>query len=182
MSLFIRYKSIMSVSSSSFLAASAKKTIRPNPSKLRGFEVVELPYRHYPSEQILLPKRSSQCSAGYDLRTPVAFSLAVGELFSVTTDIRAYMAPHEYLALYPRSSVGLRGIMLVNTVGIIDSDYYQNPKNDGNIIITLHNLGQETFEAQAGDRIAQGIFCRYLLSDDDESEGLRLGGSGHSGR
>lgn len=151
-------------------------------TKTRGFEIVTTTQRQHPSVQIRLPERSSQCSAGYDFYTPVGFVLSPEERFSVATDIKAYMQPDEYLALYPRSSLGIRGLMISNTVGIVDSDYYENPKNDGNIILFVQNIGQETLTIQAGDRIVQGVFSRYLQADADDNSVIRQGGFGESGR
>ena len=56
------------------------------------------------------------------------------------TDIKAYMQHNEVLECYVRSSVGINlDVTMTNTVGIIDSDYYNNPKNNGNIGIHLKN-------------------------------------------
>lgn len=158
--------------------------VEPPPGKRRGFEVVSDPHRQHPEARLRLPSRGSRHSAGYDLHTPVGFTLAPGHRAVVITDLRAYMLPDEVLFVYPRSSVGLRGVVLTNTVGIVDADYYGNADNDGNIRLSLHNLGPETFTARAGDRIAQAVFVKYLLADgDDLTAGPpRQGGHGHTGR
>ncbi|MFK7601114.1 dCTP deaminase domain-containing protein [Deinococcus sp. SM5_A1] len=150
----------------------------------RGFEVVTDAHRQHPDIAIQLPSRGSRHSAGYDLHTPTGFTLPPAATAMIVTDLRAYMQPDEVLSVYPRSSVGLRGVMLTNTVGIVDADYYANAANDGNICLSLHNIGPETFTAGAGDRIAQAIFTRYLLTDgDDFAAGPeRQGGHGHTGR
>ncbi|ADY26724.1 deoxyUTP pyrophosphatase [Deinococcus proteolyticus MRP] len=152
---------------------------------MRGFQLVSAQYRQHPDAQIPLPRRGTRHSAGYDFVTPAAFTVAPGEMVRVATDVKAYMGPGEVLQLYVRSSAGLRGLVLANTVGIVDADYYGNPDNDGNIILALRNLGAEPFTAQAGDRVAQGVFVPYLLADgDDDLEGgeVRTGGYGHTGR
>lgn len=152
---------------------------------MRGFQLVSAQYRQHPDAQIPLPRRGTRHSAGYDFVTPAAFTVAPGEMVRVATDVKAYMGPGEVLQLYVRSSAGLRGLVLANTVGIVDADYYGNPDNDGNIILALRNLGAEPFTAQAGDRVAQGVFVSYLLADgDDDLEGgeVRTGGYGHTGR
>jgi dUTP pyrophosphatase len=150
----------------------------------RGFEVVADQHRHHPKAKIQLPRRGSRQSAGYDLHTPVGFTLAPAIRTVVVTDLKAYMLPDEVLSVYPRSSVGLRGVMLANTVGIVDADYYSNADNDGNIRLSLHNIGPGDFTAQAGDRIVQAIFTKYLLADGDTFAAgpERQGGSGHTGR
>ncbi len=132
-----------------------------------------------------MPRRGTRHSAGYDFVTPVDLTVLPGELVRVATDVKAYMQPGEVLQIYVRSSAGLRGLMLANTVGIVDADYYGNPDNDGNIVLALRNLGAEPFEAHAGDRIAQGVFMPYLLADGDDgfsSGEVRSGGYGHTGR
>ncbi|WP_029477448.1 dCTP deaminase domain-containing protein [Deinococcus frigens] len=150
----------------------------------RGFEVVSEPHRQHPDAGIQLPSRGSRHSAGYDLHTPVGFTLMPGARAVIVTDLKSYMLPDEVLSVYPRSSVGLRGVMLTNTVGIVDADYYANASNDGNIRLSFHNIGPEAFTAQAGDRIAQAIFTKYLLADGDgfAAGPERLGGQGHTGR
>lgn len=148
----------------------------------RGFEVVRSEHRQHPQADIVLPRRASAASAGYDICTPLALNIAPGERARVATDLKAYMQPGEVLLVYPRSSVGLRGVALCNTVGVIDADYYSNPGNDGNIILCLHNSGPDPFSAAAGDRVAQGVFSPYLLADGDNADAPRLGGHGHSGR
>lgn len=153
-------------------------------SRERGFEVVSDAHRTHPNTEIHLPSRGSRHSAGYDLHTPTGFTLPPAATAIVVTDLKVYMQPDEVLSVYPRSSVGLRGVMLTNTVGIVDADYYANAANDGNIRLSLHNIGPETFTAGAGDRIAQAIFTKYLLADgDDFAAGPeRQGGHGHTGR
>lgn len=150
---------------------------------VRGFQVVESAHRAHPELNIVLPKRGSKHSAGYDFYTPIAFTLCPGQYQTISTDIKAYMQPDEVLLIYPRSSVGLRGLVLVNTVGVIDADYYSNSKNDGNIRVVLQNIGHQPFEAAVGDRVVQGVFSKYLLTDQDSLENghERKGGHGHTG-
>lgn len=153
-------------------------------SKIRGFEVVAVAHRQHPAATITLPKRGSRHSAGYDFVTPAAFTVLPGEVVKVVTDIKAYMQPGEVLQVYVRSSTGLRGLMLANTVGIVDADYYGNAGNDGNIILALRNLGTEALSIEAGERVAQAVFTPYLLADGDDLEqgAVRAGGYGHTGR
>lgn len=153
-------------------------------SRTRGFEVVSDAHRQHPDRTIQLPRRGSRHSAGYDLHTPTRFTLAPEATTVIVTDLKAYMLPDEVLSVYPRSSVGLRGVTLTNTVGIVDADYYANASTDGNIHLSLHNTGPGAFTAQAGDRVAQAIFTKYLLVDGDSFAAgpERLGGHGHTGR
>lgn len=102
----------------------------------------------------------------------------------VFTDVKAYMQPDEVLKIYIRSSLAVKlGLVLTNSVGIIDSSYYSNPDNDGNIGISLTNTSGKAITIKAGDRIAQGIFVKYLTADNDESlNDERAGGFGSSGK
>ena len=130
-----------------------------------------------------LPVRSTTGSAGYDFVTPVNFMLEPGESFMVKTDVKAYMPKDIVLQIYPRSSMGIKkDIMLKNLTGIIDSDYADNPDNEGNIGIVLYNYGKEKREFKAGDRIAQGIFVKFFTVDNDNTDGERTGGYGSTGK
>ena len=78
------------------------------------------------------------------------------------------MLADEVLEVYIRSSLGVKHLLaLANGTGIIDSSYYGNPGNDGNIGICLVNWGSEPVVIEKGERIAQGIFKKYLVADDD---------------
>jgi dUTP pyrophosphatase len=130
-----------------------------------------------------LPVRSTIGSAGYDFVTPVDFMLEPGESFMIKTDVKAYMPKDIVLQIYPRSSMGIKkDIMLKNLTGIIDSDYADNPDNEGNIGIVLYNYGKEKREFKAGDRIAQGIFVKFFTVDNDNTNGERTGGYGSTGK
>lgn len=102
----------------------------------------------------------------------------------VPTGLKAYMLDDEYLQIVNRSSNPLkRRIVLPNSIGVIDKDYYNNPNNEGHIYVQLQNYGVHDVTIQKGERIAQGIFMKYLLTDDDRGGlGERTGGFGSSGR
>ncbi|MBP3707145.1 MAG: dUTPase [Clostridia bacterium] len=149
---------------------------------MRKFELVKPECRRYECGK--LPTRNDKGSAGYDFYAPVSFSIAPGETYLLMTDIKAQMEKDEVLLLYVRSSIGIKKhLMLANGTGIIDSSYYNNPDNDGNIGLALTNYGQETQHITLGDRIAQGIFINYLTTKDDKplSE-KRKGGIGSTGK
>ena len=153
-------------------------------SRYRGFEVVVDKHRTHANVNIELPIRGDSRSAGYDIKTPVKITLQPNEKKLVFTDIKAYMLPDEVLEIHVRSSIGVKkGVILSNITGIIDSSYYNNPKNDGNIGLTLWNTSDKevTFEAQ--ERICQGIFKNYLTADNDVClKNKRVGGFGSSGK
>lgn len=149
----------------------------------RGFEVVDLNQKKHQVE-IKLPVRADDGSAGYDFYSPVSVEIPPGEKATIWTDVKSYMLDDEVLKIYPRSSMGIKfGVSLANTTGIIDSSYYGNPANDGNIGICIINHSEDTYSVSEGDRIGQGIFQKYLIADnDDVLNSERLSGIGHSGR
>lgn len=151
--------------------------------KCRGFEVVSDEFRKHPNVDIQKPKRGSFKSAGYDICTPIDIIIPpYGISDAIQTDIKAYMLDDEVLKIVPRSSIGFKkGLMLINTVGVIDSDYYNNKDNDGNIGFKLKNLTDKEVHIQAGERIMQGIFTKYLITDDDNCNDERTGGIGSTG-
>lgn len=145
--------------------------------KVRGFEIIS----SYVDEDVQLPKRQTEHSAGYDLAAIETVEIKPQTAVLVKTGLKAYMLPDEVLELYIRSSMATkRQLILLNSVGIIDSDYYNNPKNEGHILIPLYNLSNETQVIHKGERIAQGIFKKYLTIDGDVPGGMRLGGFGSS--
>lgn len=136
----------------------------------------------YPPVQ--LPVRADSRSAGYDFFSPIDVTILPKEKVILWTNVKAYMQEDEVLEVYPRSSMGVKkGLMLANTVGIIDSSYYENPDNDGNIGLALLNTSGTAIEIKRGERIAQGIFKKYLVADNDVTiSEERKGGFGSSGK
>ena len=145
----------------------------------RGFKVVNVEKRK--SDHVHYPTRGSVNSAGYDFYADKDYTIAPNEIIKVWTDIKAYMQPDEFLMLDVRSSMGGK-FMLANTIGIIDSDYYENPNNDGNICIMLKNISNEIQYIKRDDRIAQGVYMQYLTIDNDNVNKVRNGGMGSSGQ
>ena len=134
-------------------------------------------------DDIKLPVRATAHSAGYDFISPFDFELAPGETIKVPSGIKVCMNEDEFLALLVRSSMGFKyNIRLCNQVGIVDSDYYNNPDNEGHMFIALKNEGEKVFTVNKGDKYAQGIFQKYLITDDDEAHGERLGGFGSTNK
>ena len=151
--------------------------------KIRGFLPVKEEMRKGTMDYIL-PVRGSSKSAGYDLASPIDVVIEPHSSVLVWTNIKAYMAEDEVLEVYIRSSTAIkRDLILKNTVGIIDSDYYSNESNDGNIGICLYNTTYAPREIKKGERIAQAIFTKYLIADDDVClNDVRVGGIGSSGK
>lgn len=131
-------------------------------------------------EKIILPRRATRGSAGYDFFAPFSFRLAPGETIKIPTGIRVKIDEEWVLKLYPRSGLGFKyRLQMNNTVGIIDSDYY-NSDNEGHIFIKMTNDTNEgkTVEVAEGTGFAQGIFIEYAITVDDEADGVRNGGLG----
>lgn len=86
----------------------------------------------------------------------------------VPTGIKAYMPEDEVLVLANRSSnTYKRNLSLPNGIGVIDADYYNNEKNEGEIFVQMVNYGVRPIHIHKGDRIAQAMFMKYLKTDDD---------------
>lgn len=142
--------------------------------KQRGFEKVSY------IEEGIIPVRGTSMSAGYDFATIEETDIKPGQTVLVKTGIKAYMMDDEVLKIYVRSSLGFkRSLRLANSVGIIDADYYGNENNEGHIMIPLYNFGTEVQTLAKGERIAQGIFQKYLVVDNEEEiNATRDGGFG----
>ena len=131
-------------------------------------------------EEIKLPKRATAGSAGYDFFAPADIVLNPGETAKIPTGVREWMEQDWVLKCYPRSGLGFKyRLQLNNTVGIIDSDYY-NSDNEGHIFAKLTNDSNEdkTVTVHAGEGFMQGIFVQYGITVDDEASAVRNGGFG----
>lgn len=147
--------------------------------KIRGFEVA----KGWEDKNINIPQRSTRFAAGYDFEAAediVVPSFKPGmNPTLIPTGIKAYMLDDEVLYLYNRSSnPKKKGLILANSVGVVDKDYYGNPDNDGHIMFAFYNNKEEDIEIKKGERIGQGVFAKYLVSDTDEAGGDRTGGFG----
>ena len=120
-------------------------------------------------EELELPTRGSKFSAGYDFHAPYRIVLEAGE--------------DEVLLIDVRSSLGFKhNVRLANTIGVGDKDYYNNPDNEGHIFIKLYNPNNYNIILEQGDRFAQGIFIKYLITEDDTADKDRMGGIGSTGK
>lgn len=136
-------------------------------SKVRGFELV--------GEGAVLPTRSTSKSAGYDLHAVQGIVIPPRATVFIPTNVTVYMQDDEWFEVKARSGLSYRQFTAVGA-GVIDADYYPRP-----IGVIIHSQNDEPIEFKAGDKIAQGIFKKYLLADDDTSEAMRLGGFGSTG-
>lgn len=135
-------------------------------------------------ESIELPKRSTSKSAGYDIRSIEEYTLKPGESHAFKTGVKVEMNDDEVFFIFDRSSVGFKyDVCLSNSVGVIDADFYNNEENEGHFAIKLINHGTKDFEVKVGDRIAQGIFVKFLTVDDeDKNIKKRKGGIGSTNK
>lgn len=147
--------------------------------KLRGFEIA----KGFEEKQINLPMRKTKYSAGYDIEaaedvTIPSFKKGMNPTL-VKTGLKAYMQEDEVMLLYNRSSnPKKKGLIMANSVGVIDKDYYGNPDNDGHFMFAFYNIKEEDITIKKGEAIGQAVFQKYLVTDDDKAEGERMGGFG----
>lgn len=130
--------------------------------------------------EIVLPRRATAGSAGYDFYSPFDFVLEAGESIKIPTGVRVRIDEGWVLKIYPRSGLGFKfRLQLNNTVGVIDSDYYLSD-NEGHIFIKITNDSKEgkTVAVKKGEGFAQGIFVEYGITEDDDASDIRNGGFG----
>lgn len=149
-----------------------------NLQKIRGFEIA----KGWEDKDIHLPKRSTAHSAGYDVEAAEdiiipAYKPGIKPTL-IPTGLKAYCAHDEWYMLANRSSGPKKGFVMANSIGIIDSDYYNNDSNDGHFYFQYFNFQDHDLEVKKGDLIGQVIFQKYLIADGDDATGIRTGGFG----
>lgn len=146
--------------------------------KIRGFEIA----KGWEDKGIHLPKRSTKHAAGYDIEAAEDLIIPMfhpGQKPTlIPTGLKAYCQPDEWYMLANRSSGPKKGFVMANSIGIVDSDYYENETNDGHFYFQYFNFTDHDIEVKKGDIIGQVIFQKYFLTDDDQAEGIRKGGFG----
>ena len=151
---------------------------------MRQFEIIKneelIKYKDlFSSSDVILPKRQTSKSSGYDFYLPYDVEIKKGEQVLIKTGVKVKLEDDEFLAIFIRSSMGIKkGLNLANQVGIIDSDYYGNIDNDGHIMIAIRNISDNDVSLKKHDRICQGIIMKYLVTDDDKTSSTREGGFG----
>ena len=129
-------------------------------------------------ENIVLPARATSGSAGYDFFAPKEYKVAAGETVKIPTGVRVKIDDGWVLQIFPRSSLGFKyRLTLDNTVGIIDSDYF-NADNEGHIFIKMTNCGKVDLTIEKGKAFAQGGFLPFGITVDVDCDKKRTGGLG----
>ncbi len=149
----------------------------------RGFEIA----KGFENSNINMPVRKTKLSAGYDIEAAedctIPAYVAGQKPTLVKTGLKAYMENDEYLMLCNRSSNPFKkGLVMANSIGIIDADYYGNPDNDGAFMFAFYNFFDHDVEIKKGDVIGQAIFQKYGVVDNDVAEGMRIGGFGSTSK
>ncbi len=127
-----------------------------------------------------IPKRSTKESAGYDFEAIFDFTLKSGETKKIPLGVKIHMNSGDVMFLLVRSSQGFKyNVRMCNQVGVFESDYCDNPTNEGHAWIRLQNHGEKDYVVHAGDKICQAIFTKFLTVDDEEEiQNERMGGIG----
>lgn len=151
--------------------------------KTRGFEVA----KGYEDKEINLPVRKTKYSAGYDVEaacdTVIPPFTKGCKPTLVHTGLKAYCMDDEWIMLANRSSnPGKKKLVLANGIGIVDKDYYGNLDNDGEFMYAYFNISDEDVVIKKGDVIGQVVFQKFLVADNDNAEGDRLGGFGSTSK
>lgn len=146
---------------------------------MRKFEIVSEKFLQYGEKEVKFPFRATKNSAGYDFFSPIDIIVHPNKIQLIWTNVKAQFNPNEVLMLFVTSKMGKNGIMLANGTGIIDSDYYSNKNNDGNLGFMLYNFGDNDYIIKKGDKIGQGVFTNFLTVDcEQEIKNVRIGGFG----
>jgi dUTP pyrophosphatase len=133
-------------------------------------------------DAIELPRRATAGSAGYDFFLPFDLHLTVNDQVLFPTGIKVKLDKDKVLVCSPRSGLGSKyGFRLMNTIGWIDSDYYNNPKNEGHIFAKVTVDSESGIDLRRGDAFMQGIIMPYFVVDGDDATAERVGGMGSTG-
>ena len=144
----------------------------------RGFEIA----KGWEDKGINLPKRSTKHSAGYDVEAAEDITIPIYKPgikpTLIPTGLKAYCMDDECYFLISRSGGPKKGLLTPHGFGLIDADYYENPDNDGHFMVQVFNCSDKELKIKKGDAIAQVMFTKFLITDDDNAKGIRKGGFG----
>ena len=129
------------------------------------------------TDKAILPERATKGSAGYDISASESVIIEPGEIKLVPTGLAVQMEQDDVMLLIDRSSnPRKRGIVLSNSVGVIDHDYFPNE-----FMGMFTNITDQPVTIEIGQRIMQAVFVKYGLVDNDNAKGRRTGGFGSTG-
>jgi dUTP pyrophosphatase len=161
---------------SEFRAAMLEKVYGGDKSSMNEDEIQKI------YNSIKLPTRGTKRSAGYDFYAPFGFTLTDTDTIIIPTGIRVKIKEGWFLGCFPKSGLGTKyETRLLNTAGIIDSDYYE-ALNYGHIMAGLGVGHEKEMTIQAGDKFMQGIFIPHGITTDDSANDTRTGGFGSTGK
>ena len=138
--------------------------------KIRGFEVCS----YYANKDISLPIRKTKNSVGYDIEA--AEDTVIPSIWkTVFKNITLFLKNNkEYEEIKPT----LKGLIMSNSIGIIESDYYDNESNEGHLMFMYYNIGFKDITIKKGETAGQAYFQKFLIADNDKADGKRNGGFG----
>ncbi len=146
--------------------------------KTRGFEIA----KGYEDKDIHIPVRKTTHAAAYDIEAAEDTIVPVYKPgikpTLIPTGLKSYCQPDECYLLLSRSGGPKKGLLTPHGLGLIDADYYENPTNDGHILVQVFNCSDHELLIKKGDAIAQDLFLKYLICDIDSAQGKRKGGFG----
>lgn len=150
---------------------------------MRSFEPVKKEFLKYNLDEPKMPRRATLTSVGYDFYSPIDVVINPNEMAMIWTNIKAKFNDDEGLILCVTSGMGKYGVTLSNSIGVIESDYYGNVGNDGNLGFRLFNLGKEPYIIKTGDKIGQGFFIKILRCENEiPPTEVRKGGFGSTNK
>jgi dUTP pyrophosphatase len=135
------------------------------------------------SNDVPVPAKATELSAGFDLTSTIDYILAPGEWKLFPTGLKVAIEPGYEMQIRPRSGIAFKkGVTVLNSPGTIDADY----RGEVGVILINHGL-LEAFSVQKGDRIAQAVFAPIPVVDLIEVNSLDWtargeGGFGHTGK
>lgn len=150
-------------------------------SMSRGFEKIS---SQTSNPNVSIPQRKTKHSVGYDISIPTDLSIPAQSTVKVAIGVKAFFQEDEVMYIFPRSSLAIKkNITLANGVAVFESDYYNNPDNEGEIILALKNSGDKEVSLAQGERVAQCVFHKVLFVDTEVTpQQTRLGGIGSTGK
>ena len=150
---------------------------------MRHFEFVKRILTNEDGIKRILPARSTKNSAGYDFFNLKRVVCKSHQITMIPTGIKAEFPEDEMLLLFNRSSnPKKKGSIILNGVGVVDSDYYNNSDNEGEMGFVFYNMLDEDVILEAGEKLGQGIFVKFLTTDNDAATETRIGGFGSTGK